>query len=58
MNKVPPFIGYTFHPEYIIKFYDETTKHRASITALGKDGTIWRTFHMNNDEWAPWKKIG
>jgi len=58
MIKVPPFVSYTFHPEYVIAFGDKTTKHRSSITALAKDGTIWRTFQQSNDQWVAWEKIG
>jgi hypothetical protein len=55
--KVPPFTSYSFHPEYVTEAAGEIVRHFASITALAKDGTIWRNHQKADETWAGWRQI-
>jgi hypothetical protein len=54
---MPHFIKVDYHQAYNVDTIRGTDFYSPSLIALDKNGRVWRTFQLNNGEWAPWTCI-
>jgi len=54
MNPHPPFTSVTFHEAYNAETREGKQHYAPTMTALDKEGQVWRNWQRLDDTWVGW----